>query len=264
MSLKAGGESEHRWYIFHLAGLCFAMAMRLIPRRRRFGVAMLLARAAAPFFRRTEAFREQRKGNVDGVCEIALHFVLNTLTKNGIEFDPVMIVNGHEEVERPLAAGRGVLLISPHTTLSLLVIRFFHDAGYDPIVIAADPQMRVSGTSVTATTIQPSPTFLVTARTRLRTGKFLCAMPDRAEHTEGRTVEFDTANGRIILAPALMQLAARCGAQVVFVKAHVEGRAVIADMVSPSLSSDNSGDAITADFIQFVQAHVEARYASHD
>jgi len=178
------------------------MAMRLIP-RRRFVVATLVTRAAVPFIRRTEAFREQRKGNVDGVCEIALHFVLNTLTKNGIEFDPVMIVNGREKVERPLAAGRGVRLISPHTALSLLVIRFFHDAGYDPIVIAADPQTRVSGTSVTAITIQPSPTFLVAARTRLLKGKFLCAMPDRAEHTEGRTVEFDTANGRIILAPAL-------------------------------------------------------------
>ncbi len=238
--------------------------MRLIPRRRRFGVAILMARAAAPFFRRTEAFREQRKGNVDGVCEIALHFVLNTLTKNGIEFDPVMIVDGQEEVESALAAGRGVLLISPHTALSLLVVRFFHDAGCDPIVIAADPQMRVSGTSVTATTIQPSPTFLVAARTRLRTGKLVCAMPDRAEHTEGRTVEFDTANGRIILAPALMQLAARCGAKVVFVKVYVEERGIIADMVSPPLSADSSADAITANFIEFVRAHVEARYASHD
>jgi lauroyl/myristoyl acyltransferase len=238
--------------------------MRLIPRRRRFGVAMLLARAAAPFFRRTEAFREQRKGNVDGVCEIALHFVLNTLTKNGIGFDPVLIVNGHDELKRALNAGRGVLLISPHTALSLLIIRFLHDANYDPIVIAADPQMRVSGTNVTATTIQPSPTFLVAARNRLRKGKLVCAMPDRAEHVEGRTVEFGTANGRIILAPALMQLAARCGAQVIFIKAHVEERGIIADIGTPALSSGNSADAITADFIQFVQAHVEARYASYN
>src|SRR5918997_1199055 len=90
MRLRASGGTEHRWYSFHLAGVCFATAMRLIPRRRRFGVASLIARAAEPFARRTAAYQQQRTSNVDGVREIALHLILNTLTKNGTEYDQVL------------------------------------------------------------------------------------------------------------------------------------------------------------------------------
>lgn len=233
----------------------------MLPRRRRFGAAISIARAAVPFVRRTEAFREQRRGNVDGACEIALYFVLNTLTKNGTEFDPVIGVTGDDELKRALAAGKGVLVVSPHMVLSLLMVRFFHDSGYDPVVIAADPQMRVGGTTLTAQTIQPSPTFLVATRTKLRAGRLVCGMPDRAEHSEGRTIEFATANGPIILAPALMQVAARCGAQVIFLKVHVEESGLVAHMIPAPESSADSADAITADFIKFVQAHVESRSA---
>jgi lauroyl/myristoyl acyltransferase len=257
MSLQAAGGSEHRWYFFHLAGLCFSTAMRLLPRRRRFGAAIFIARAAVPLVRRTEAFREQRRGNVDGACEIALYFVLNTLTKNGTEFDPAITVHGDDELQRALAAGKGALVISPHMVLSLLMVRFFHDSGYDPLVIAADPQMRVGGTTLTAQTVQPSPTFLVAIRTKLRAGRLVCGMPDRGEHSEGRTIEFATANGRIILAPALMQVAARCEAKVIFLKVYVEQGGLVAHMVS---ASESSADRITADFIKFVQAHVESRH----
>jgi lauroyl/myristoyl acyltransferase len=261
MSLQASGGSEHRWYSFHLAGLCFALAMRLIPRRRRFGVAILIARAATPFIRRTEAFRDQRKGNVDGAREIAAHFILNTLTKNGTVFDPVLIINGYEEIERACAVGKGVLVLSPHTALSLLMTRVFHDAGLNPFIIAADPQMRLSGTTVQAQVVQPAPTFLVVTRSLLRAGKFVCGMPDRSEPHERRTVEFETACGRVIVATALMQVAVRCEARVVFLVVHVEQRGIVVTIVAPSQASVGSAEAITADFIEFVRAHVESRAA---
>lgn len=264
MGLKAGGGSEHKWYAFHLAGLCFSATMRLIPRRRRFEAAMLIARAAIPLVRRTGAFKEQQRGKVDGAREIALHLVLNTLTKNGIEFDPDLTVHGAEELERMLAAGKGVLLISPHTVLSLLMLRFLHDAGHAPVVIAADPQMRISGTNVTAETLQPSPTFLVATRTRLRRGRLVCGMPDRGEPSAGRTIEFATANGQIILAPALLQVAARCRANVMFLRVQVEGRAVVATMTPPPAEAAGSTDALTEAFIEFVRAHVQARRAVDD
>jgi hypothetical protein len=113
----------------------------------------------------------------------------------------------------------------------------------------------------TAQVVQPSPTFLVVTRTRLRGGKLVCAMPDRAEHIEGRTVEFHTANGRVIVATALMQLAARCEAHVGFFEVHVEESGVVANIVTPSSASAGSADAITGDFIEFVRAHVAARSA---
>jgi lauroyl/myristoyl acyltransferase len=220
-----------------------------------------MARIALPFIRMTQAYQEQHRGNVDGAYEIALHFILNTLTKNEIEFDPVITVHGYEELLSALAHDKGVLAISPHTVLSLLMPRFFRDAGHDPVVIGADPQMRVSGTTVTAETVQPSPTFLVVTRSRLRAGRLVCAMPDRGEHSKRRTIEFVTANGRIILATALMEVAARCEAKVIFFETHIEDGGVVANLIAPPLPSACSADAITEAFIEFIQAHINARLA---
>jgi lauroyl/myristoyl acyltransferase len=237
--------------------------MRAVPRRLRYGVTVRLARAATPLIRRTQAYGEQRKRNVDGAGEIALHFVLDTLTKHGTTFDPVIAVNGYEALERALAKGKGVLLITPHTVLSILAWRLIYDAGLNPVGIAADPQLRVSGTRVVGEMLQPSPTFLVEVRSKLRGGRLVCAMPDREEHQEGRTIEFETAGGKVIVATALMQVAARCGAEVVFYKAHFDGRGVVADFAAPAPESMGSAEAVTRDFAEFVRAHVEARSANH-
>src|SRR5215207_8950888 len=78
---------ERRRRFFHAAEVCFAAAMRLVPRPFRFGAAVLIARAAVPLFRLTDAYRVQLMTNVDGPYEITLHFVLNALTKHGTLFD---------------------------------------------------------------------------------------------------------------------------------------------------------------------------------
>ncbi|HEX8559711.1 MAG TPA: hypothetical protein VF668_16550 [Pyrinomonadaceae bacterium] len=234
--------------------------MRLAPRRRRFGAAVRMAGAVAALLRLTSAYREQEVKGFDGPREIALHFMLNALTRNGARFDPAVRVNGFEELERALAAGRGVLVVGPHAALTLLMIRLFHDRGLDPVVVSPDPGMRVAGTTATARTIQPSPTFLVKARGRLRRGGLVCAMPDRAEHHGERTVEFDTAGGRVIVAPALLHVAARCGARVLFTEAHAEGRSVVAGVIAPPADA-SSGDAILEGFKEFVRARAQAQAA---
>jgi lauroyl/myristoyl acyltransferase len=240
---------------------CFAAAMRLVPRRRRFAAALLAARAAVPLLSRTQAYRVQEKIGFDGPRELALHFILNALTRRGTRFDPVVAVEGFEVFERACAAGRGVLVIGPHAALTLLMIRLFYDRGLDPVVVTPDPHMRVGGTDVTARTVQPSPTFLVRTRSLLRRGELVCAMPDRAEHHGARTVEFATANGRVIVAPALTQVAARCGAEVVFTEVHVEGRGLVGTIAAPSVASAGAADAIVKDFMEFVRASVAARPA---
>ena len=242
--------------LIQAAEFCFAGAMRLAPRRYRFGAAALVARALTPLLRLTDAYRVQELIGFDGPREIALHFVLNALTRNGARFDPVVEVRGMEELERACAAGRGVLVLGPHAALTLLMVRLFHDRGLDPVVITPDPGMRAAGTTLTVRTVQPSPTFLVKTRERLRRGELVCAMPDRAEHHGERTVEFATASGRVIVAPALMHVAARCGARVIFAEAHAEGGSVVGTMRAPARAS--SGDAITEEFMAFVRARAEA------
>lgn len=257
---KVGDRPGHQKKFFHAAELCFATAMRLVPLRYRFDAAFKIARAVVPLFRRTDAYREQEMIGFDGPHEIALHFILNALTRKGTRFDPVIAVKGYEEFERAYALGKGVLVIGPHAALTLLMIRHFYDRGLDPVVVSPDPQMRVGGTIVAARTIQPSPMFLVKTRNRLRCGELVCAMPDRAEHHGARTVEFGTVKGRVIVAPALMQVAARCGAVVVFTEVHVEGHELASTITAPSPTSDGLAEEILKDFMEFIRARAEAQH----
>jgi hypothetical protein len=261
MHPEAGATPDRRQHFIRAAEVCFTAAMRLAPRRRRFEAAVFVARAALPLLRRTDAYREQELKGFDGPHEIALHFVLNALTRNGARFDPSVEVRGFGELERAYAAGKGVLVLGPHAALTLLMIRLFYDRGLDPVVISPDPLMRVGGTTATARTVQPSPTLFVKTRSRLRRGELVCAMPDRAEHHGERTVEFDTAGGRVIVAPALMHVAARCGARVLFTEVHAEGRVLAGTISAPSHAS--SGDALTEDFMGFVRARAEAHASRH-
>jgi hypothetical protein len=253
---RAGDATGRRDDFVHAAEFCFAKAMLVVPRRYRFAAAVLAARAAVPLFRLTPAYREQELIGFDSPHEIALHFVLNALTRKGTRFDLSISVKGYEVFERARAKGRGVLVVGPHQALTLLLVRHFYERGLDPVVITPDPRMRAGGTCVTVRTLQPSPTFLVSTRSILRRGQLVCAMPDRAEHQGRRTVEFATARGRVIVAPALMQLAARCGAEVIFTEVHLEGRALVGTIAAPSAAS---ADVIIKDFMEFVRARAEIR-----
>lgn len=256
---ETGVEPDRRRRFIRAAEFCFAAAVGLAPRRFRFGAVLKLAGAVLPLLRRTSAYREQEGMGFDGPREIALHFMLNALTRNGTRYDPLIEVKGFEEFERAHADGKGVLVVGPHAALTLLMIRLFHDRGLDPVVISPDPRMRVGGTDLTARTIQPSPTFLVRTRGRLRRGEVVCAMPDRAEHHGARTVEFATANGRVIVAPALMHVAARCGARVVFTEVHAEGRTLAGTISVPKDAS--SGEAVAEEFMEFIRARAAGRAA---
>jgi hypothetical protein len=194
---------------------------------------------------------------VDGAREITVHLVLHTLTRNGTEFDPVVDLRGYDEFVRACRDGGGVLLAAPHTALGLFVLRMLHKDGVPSITITGEPDERIPGTRVTAVTLQPSPTFLVATRNRLRAGMLMCAMLDRAEHRAKRTFEVDTANGPVIVAPALLQVAAQCGARVFFIEIHVE-RARLSGTIAAA--SSDSAEGLAREFIDFVRAHVDARF----
>ena len=229
--------------------------MRIVPRRASFDAALLLTHATVPLFRQTAAYREQEVKGFHSPREIALHLILNALSKNGTRFDLRIAVNGYEHFARAYESGKGVLVIGHHAALTVLMVRLFHDRGLDPIVITPDVRLRVAGTLLTARTVQPSATFLVKLRGRLKKGELVCGMPDRGEHHARRTVEFATAAGQVIFAPAMIEVAARCGAEVLFTEVHAEGRQLVATITSPSAASAGRAAAITEDFISFVQEY---------
>lgn len=225
---------------------------------------MLIARASLPLFRLTNEYREQRLKGFDNSREIALHFVLNALSKNGTQFHIPITLKGSDELDRALASGKGVMVMAPHAALTVLMVRLFHDRGLNPLVITPDSRMRISGTRFIARTMQASPTFLVKIMNALRRGEMVCTMPDRAEHHGDKTVEFTTINGRVIVAPALMRIAAHAGARVIFTEVHLEGRTLVATIASASTGPAGAKDTITKDFIEFVRAGAEARTSRRD
>lgn len=229
------------------------MAMRIVPRRYRFAMALLLARVTIPVFRSTAAYREQWIKNFHRPDEIVLHLLLNALAKNGTRFDLEIDATGYQHFERAYAKGKGVLVTGHHAALTLLMIRFFYDRGLEPVVITPDDRLRVPGTCVAAKTIQPSPVFLVRLRNALRAGKLVCAMPDRAEHHAGRTLEFATPAGPVIVAPAIIEVAARSGAEVLFTEVRVARRRLVARIVAPAAVSAGITPGLIADLISFVR-----------
>ena len=239
--------------LIRAAERCFALAMRIVPRHYRFQTALLLARATVPLFVRTAAYREQSIKNFHRPDEIVLFLLLNALTKNGTRFDLEIVAEGYQHFERAYAKGRGVLMTGHHAALTLLMVRFFHDRVLDPIVVTPDDSLRVPGTSVRAETIQPSHIFLVQLRTKLRAGKVICAMPDRAEHHGQRTIEFATPAGPLIMAPAIFEVAARCGAAVLFTEVRVKGGQLVTIIAEPAAPSAGDAAAIITDFISFVR-----------
>jgi hypothetical protein len=233
--------------------------MRLVPCRRRFDAMLLVARVLEPLLRRTAAYRRQATARIDGGREIAVYFVMRVLTRHGIGFDPRVAVKGGAALTRAIAEGNGVFLAGPHATLFHLLFRRLHDDGLAPAGITAEHGMRLAGTTIVAETMQPSPTFLLTARDLFRQGRLVCGMLDRGDHQPGRTVQFDTPAGPLIVAPALLRVAVRCRARVLFTEVHATRDGIVATIHEPS---SETVDGLTREFAEFVRAHIAWRHSS--
>jgi lauroyl/myristoyl acyltransferase len=248
---------SHPW---RLTGAGVAAAISLLPRTRRFGAAVLLARPLIAIIRRAPQYRLLEDASFDSGIGIALHLLLHTFTRNGAAFDPLITIEGYERLVAAHRRGCGVLLVSPHAPLVLLMLRRFHDEGLMPVVVAADPNLRIPGTRVTAETVQRSAMSLLRIRARLRQGRLVCAMIDRSAHEpKARTVELHTARGRVIIAPALLHLAARCEASVAFCEAHLEGGRVRGTIAVPSSTSEAG---VEREYIDFIHSLMRSRTAS--
>jgi hypothetical protein len=183
--------------------------------------------------------------------------VLESLTASGTLFDPVLHIEGMEHMVEAVRGKTGVLMAGPHSMLSLLVLRRIHDLGW-PQAVISPTTLRAMGRREDLPCLAPSPTFLITVRSILRSGGLVCAMLDRGEQRPRRIIAFDTAQGPVQVADAFIPLALRCGARVVFLGTRVRGRHVAVRFALPSPAAETA-EEVTADFVEFVREHV----ASH-
>jgi lauroyl/myristoyl acyltransferase len=237
----------------HLAGNAVSALFRFVPRPLRFGTALAVATAAAPLLRRHPIVRGRLDMRVETACEIVAYHLLDVLTRRGVTFDPRLHIAGREHYETAVARGKGVLFIGPHTMLSTLALRELWDLGLTAAVIAPD-DVAIPGTTERFRAIPPSFTYLLEVRRTLMTGGIVVAMVDRAELARKAHLEVMTTQGPLVIADALIHLAARAQATVVFSAARIAGRqAMLTHVPAPQ---GTSADEVTQAFIAFLQAHV--------
>lgn len=237
------------------AGRLVGLAMRVVPRRHRFGVAVRLAGVLAVLLRRTRAFGKLSHLRLNSARDISLHLLLSAMTAAGTPFDLRLRLEGEDVLERALASGRGTLVVAPHSLLSLLILRCLHDRGHAPTIIARDARIPLSGTNLQAPTVPPTSNVLVVVRRRLREGGIVCGMVDRMGTDGKQTRAFESRVGQLRVSDAIFRTAARCGAQVLFTIAHAESRGVHLAVAAANPESTGLPELIADDFIRFVQAH---------
>lgn len=203
-----------RRLLWHIGGRSLAFVVRLLPLRHRFSAAILAARILQPLFRVSGAYAERLKLRTDGLPETSLDFVVMMLTRHDVAFDPRIEVSGLEHV--PDASTKGAtLIVSPHTMLSVLILPLLIDRGVTPSFTAADPAMKIPGRRSGANQIIPTRTFFVTVRELFAAGRIVISMIDR-DVAERRTRAVTTSRGEHMISTALLEVALREGARILF------------------------------------------------
>lgn len=198
-----------------LARIAIVGALRLAPAALRFPAACALARLVP---RHATLGRTQLAAFDDGPA-IALYLILWNMTRQGIEYDPSIDVEGDGELEAIRASGRGVLVASGHFGLNHLVIRWLHDHGWRVLTVQAYPIPKfVAGTRAPLTYVTQSPQTLVSVRTALRNGSAVAIDVDSHRPRAGAI-----PIGPVHVSDHSLRVAERCGAGIVYLETRFAG-----------------------------------------
>jgi lauroyl/myristoyl acyltransferase len=235
-------------------GYVVSTLVRFLPRRMRFRAAMTIARLATPFLSLTVIIRQRLAMNMESAREVVTYHLLEILTRNGVTFDPVVRTIGWEHVTEALASGRGVLMVAPHAMLSTVILWLL--TGIAEMNVVSPEKMLVLGTIAPVRLIDPTPTFLLQVRKVLQANGLVGAMIDRDVITTRSTFEVPTDRGPVVIADALIHVAFRTKAKVVFHAGYLDGEDVVVTFDVPSEEESRSVEGITSALVAFLQKHV--------
>ncbi|HZS44294.1 MAG TPA: hypothetical protein VFC63_04280 [Blastocatellia bacterium] len=245
----------------NLASRTLTACCNALPYSLRFRAAMMLSYWLKPFFHNGGNFLFLWRTNSMSAREFALRRILDFMNWRAITFAPKLQVNGFETVKSALDRGRGVLVITSHMPLNYLVIRSVYDRGEDPVIVSRERELRVRGTNKFCRIIYPSSTYMLSVRRELSHAGLVMSMIDQGEWGQRSEIVFDTANGQMRISDNLIKFAVNLGSEVLFTSSKLEGNKVVITFVSPSVGSRGNAQAITEEFIRFLQAHI-AGYAT--
>ena len=243
-------------FLLHITASCLGVAWRLIPQRHRFGAAKIVASVLGGFLLSWRQWQSRSAHIMETPREAALQAVLRTLDRVGTEYDPEVRVHGAEAFAAARDAGRGLLMIGPHAALSKLIVRYLTDHGYSPLTVV-NGVIRFGGTRERPRLIITSPTFLLTVRSELRAGSIVGAMADHEPENRRRTFEVATHAGPVLLSDGLLRIAHKYNAAILFISSALSDDGVVQIYLEPPSPASLSAEAITNDFVAFVQRHVQ-------
>ncbi len=221
---------------------------RLFPRRTRFSVARHIALALAPLLRRTRYYA-RRPSPLDGPREEMLRILMRTMTRAEVPFDIDVEFRGEE-----LMPSGGVIVVSAHFLLNVLISRWAHDHGrtFTGILGGEREPLFYAGTLVPLELIYVGPTVLIQARRKIREGSILFCDIDNPEANDRRR-PIDDPGGRRYVSPALLKFAARTRTPVVFAATYFDEQGRV--IVTYARPSSDEPDAMMEEFLDFFRTH---------
>jgi hypothetical protein len=242
-----------------LAGRLSAYFFRALPTSTRFPAAVRVARSLEPLVRRTRAYADRAKLQTDDSRETSLDLLLMMLTRHGTTFRPELRVDGVENLPPP--GTRPILVVSPHTMLSMLFLRYLEDEGYAPVVIAEYPGLRIPGTREPARMLSQSPSLLFRVRRLLEERQTIATMIDR-DGPRRRHATVSSRDGQLFISEACLRLALRCQAQVVFLATRMDDESNIVCRLDLPSRQARQVRQIIAEFAAFVNGTGNIRQVS--
>lgn len=230
-----------------LAERVFRTVVRVVPRRHRFRTAYAITRVVPQRVLPRSVWRCA----AEPVPDLVLWHGLRLLDRSGCPCEVPLTVSGLAELDEAIAAGRGAMLVGPHTRLTERVVRHLWNEGRDVVAVSSAPREPArSGVP----RILLSPYFLVAVRESLAQGKVVFAMIDHEFAVPGKTVAIPLAGGSLHVSDALLRLAARCAAPTLFIASRGTARGISCTIAAP-----RAGDAAgLAEFSRFVREHAGA------
>jgi lauroyl/myristoyl acyltransferase len=203
----------------------------------------------------------ERKGTkqLDGLGETALERISIYLTRLDVEFDPAVEWRGIDALKETYEAGKGVLLIGPHTMLNRFALRWLHDSQIPFAAFSAGP-FRVPGTLVDATTLPPGAVSLFRTRTLLKSGAVVAAMIDRMDPIKEQFANVKVGSRVMTVSDALVKLAIQQNSRIVFFASKLNGRGYPC-VCFHAARADSSCPEVITQFAGFVARTLEDRTA---
>jgi len=119
------------------------------------------------------------------------------------------------------------------------------------LIFAADPGMRTCGTTKNVRVLPISPRLLLEARTHFRQGHLVGTMIDRAD-PERCNQNFPGPNGTLRFSSALVRVAIRCDARIIFIAGRLPGGSEIVITLDEPCSSTTADDVLRS-FVGFLE-----------